>query len=437
MSNRRLFFWLWLFSLLITVATAFFLFWPVVTLHLHNWVLVKIPFSDPTPQDGVHHHYLADISADGRYVVFATAAADLFHGQTDNATQLYLWDRESRHTRRLRLKGVGREEFGQPAISADGRAVAVVARTGLAFWQLYLFDTQTGESDSIGEVNRFTKPVISADGHLIAYYENLFNLVVYDQRTQSAVTLTPDLIENGRYFLHQHNPFQPLGPLHLSADGRYLALAAELTTELACTTVIYDLNQNNVVFQLPSCPDFALTRDGRYLITRQNYGHNQFGNPVSDLTVQAWQTDETRRINDSGTLKAVSADGHIILYRSLRGGDIAWSDLTGGAVKNPPVECQASNDSAFHNGCTQALSADGRIIVFSSYASDLVPDDLNFANDLFVYDETQATIQRISPTPWLGNLFVILLFLDVAGPLHLYHRRMQRKEPAARAGKIA
>jgi len=88
--------------------------------------------------------------------------------------------------------------------------------------------------------------------------------------------------------------------------------------------------------------------------------------------------------------------------------------------QKPAVDCQAFNDYAFHDGCTQALSADGRIIVFSSYASDLVPGDINFANDLFVYDETGATIQRIPPTSWPGILLVVLLLLDLLGAAILY-----------------
>jgi len=177
---------------------------------------------------------------------------------------------------------------------------------------------------------------MSADGRTIAYYDHRLGLVVYDQQTQSATTLTPDIIENGRYFLNHKNPYRPSGPLHLSADGRYLAFAAELTTDLACATIIYDLTLSRIVFQLPSCQTFALTRDGHTLITRRNYGHNQFGNPVSDLTAQAWQTGETRRLIDSGTLWAVSADGHIILYRTPGGEEIVWYDLTSGTAKNPP-----------------------------------------------------------------------------------------------------
>jgi Tol biopolymer transport system component len=42
------------------------------------------------------------------------------------------------------------------------------------------------------------------------------------------------------------------------------------------------------------------------------------------------------------------------------------------------------------------ISADGRYIAFSSYAPDLVPDDTNFRQDVFVWDRATSTMTRIT-----------------------------------------
>ena len=50
------------------------------------------------------------------------------------------------------------------------------------------------------------------------------------------------------------------------------------------------------------------------------------------------------------------------------------------------------NDSSW----SSSISADGRYVAFSSFASNLVPDDTNGKWDVFVYDRQTNTIERVS-----------------------------------------
>ena len=52
---------------------------------------------------------------------------------------------------------------------------------------------------------------------------------------------------------------------------------------------------------------------------------------------------------------------------------------------------EANSDSLY-----PAISADGRFVVFDSYASNLVPDDTNSAVDAFLHDRLAGITQRVS-----------------------------------------
>jgi Tol biopolymer transport system component len=56
------------------------------------------------------------------------------------------------------------------------------------------------------------------------------------------------------------------------------------------------------------------------------------------------------------------------------------------------------NDNSVLNGNLNypPVSPDGRYVVFSSLASNLVPNDANFNGDVFVYDRLSQTIQLVS-----------------------------------------
>lgn len=51
-----------------------------------------------------------------------------------------------------------------------------------------------------------------------------------------------------------------------------------------------------------------------------------------------------------------------------------------------------ANDTSFQ----PAFSADGRFVAFTSAASNLIPNDTNNSNDVFVYDQTTRKLERVS-----------------------------------------
>src|SRR5207344_32485 len=87
------------------------------------------------------------ISADGRYITFASWASDLVQGDTNGEADLFVWDHKTGTVTRFTN---GYNGSGQPAISADGRYIAFecsVTMTPPIFFsqrEVFMWDRSTG-----------------------------------------------------------------------------------------------------------------------------------------------------------------------------------------------------------------------------------------------------------------------------------------------------
>jgi Tol biopolymer transport system component len=108
---------------------------------------------------------------------------------------------------------------------------------------------------------------------------------------------------------------------------------------------------------------------------------------------------------------SVSANGRYAVFRSFADNlvagdtngrwDIFVHDLQTGATTQ--VDVSSAGVEAAHGapgGLTgEAVSADGRFIVFSSSSANLVPGDTNASEDVFLRDTVSATTRRLSVKP--------------------------------------
>src|SRR5437867_3390116 len=123
------------------------------------------------------------ISADGRFVAFASYASNLVPGDTNGVADVFVHDRQTGITERVSVDSAGNEGNGGssgPAISADGRFVAFASSAsnlvpgdtnGVA--DVFVHDRQTGTTervsvDSLGNEGNGSSanPSISADGRV-------------------------------------------------------------------------------------------------------------------------------------------------------------------------------------------------------------------------------------------------------------------------------
>jgi hypothetical protein len=153
-----------------------------------------------------------DISADGRFVAFASQASNLIAGDTNDATDVFVYDRQNpTQTTRVSVGLEGAQPDGQsawPSISADGRYVAfqsfasnLVEGDTNGQYDVFVFDRVTGKTKRAsvglgGEPNaECERPSISADGRYVAFYSEASNLVADDTNEKQDVFVR-DLVGN-------------------------------------------------------------------------------------------------------------------------------------------------------------------------------------------------------------------------------------------------
>ncbi|HEX5504820.1 MAG TPA: HYR domain-containing protein, partial [Thermomicrobiales bacterium] len=154
--------------------------------------------SDGVQANGASDIHSVALSADGRYVAFLSAATNLVPGDTNSTTDVFVRDRQFGTTERVSVAGGGAQanngSTDTPALSADGRYVAFAsAATNLVpgvdtiCEDVFVHDRQTGATERVsvasdgGQANGCSRdPTLSADGRSVAFRSFASNLVPDD-----------------------------------------------------------------------------------------------------------------------------------------------------------------------------------------------------------------------------------------------------------------
>ena len=134
------------------------------------------------------------VSADGRFVAFASDAKNLVNGDTNAEWDIFVHDRRKKRTTRVSVKSNGAEVFGDSTaaqISADGKIVAFVSTADIstndingADRDVYVHNRRTKttklasiSSGGTGGNGHSDRPSISPDGRFVAFASDAGNLV--------------------------------------------------------------------------------------------------------------------------------------------------------------------------------------------------------------------------------------------------------------------
>ncbi|HBX70894.1 MAG TPA: hypothetical protein DEH25_16320 [Chloroflexi bacterium] len=137
------------------------------------------------------------ISADGRWVAFASNAENLISGDTNQVADIFVFDRLTEKFERVSVSSDGTEANAistRPAISADGRFVAFESLAdNLVFGDtnflsdIFVHDRLTGSTERVSvdangfEANGWSEQAsISEDGHYVAFLSDADNLLPND-----------------------------------------------------------------------------------------------------------------------------------------------------------------------------------------------------------------------------------------------------------------
>ena len=145
--------------------------------------------------------FLASISANGRYVAFASNATNLVKNDDNGRTDVFVHDRNTKKTRRVSVKSNGKQakdESNFPAISPDGRFIAFEStapnlingdRNGEA--DVFVHDRVTRRTKRVSVKNKggeaknggSFQPSISSGGKFVAFHSYADNLGANDQNS--------------------------------------------------------------------------------------------------------------------------------------------------------------------------------------------------------------------------------------------------------------
>lgn len=306
------------------------------------------------PGNGISR--LADISGDGRYVLFLSLASNLVPDDRNNHFDVFLFDSKTKQTEIL---------------SPENLLNQVSGRAG------YNYDLDDFEA------------VISENGRFIAFTSNLIapgsadrDIILYDREEDIARRITQG----------KEAPFSSLhwraSDLSISADGEYLLFIAKPTVE-------FD-------------PSLSPTHEERRL-----YLYSRGSNEISEVQILD-QNGKPAKTSSRIQSPMISSDGKTIVFATsidtihpldldseiddvyilnMETDELELiSQSNQGTKASSNYEFGSSRDKDhisenFYRGSKMPIiSADSRYVIFTSGSDDLVVNDFNNAEDLFVYE---------------------------------------------------
>jgi Tol biopolymer transport system component len=280
------------------------------------------------------------LSADGRYVLFRSTAANLASGSF-SGENLFLRDLQSSTTYALSTSG-----YAGVAMTRDGRYVAFGGATG----NVYVWDSQaaakvyTKTTAVIGGVG------ISPDGNRLVYS---LSAQLYAVDRAANTTWTIGSIASGSHV-----------GLRFSGNGEFLAYAAPLST--TNQIYLYDLQYKT------------------NLLVSQGYNSGGAAYGASDSP-------------------DVSAEGRFVAYRSAASNIVPGATngvpnvFLYDRLSSTTTLLSASRlgmSAADNRSLAPVFSADAQTLVFQSWASDIIAQDFNYSSDVFAF-----SLYSSSPIP--------------------------------------
>ncbi len=381
----------------------------------------------PVEADGASRQ--AAISADGRFVVFASSATNLVAGDLNGVDDVFLHDRTSGVTSLISLDSAGAQANGasaRPLVSEDGRyvlfesdATNLDASDTNASRDVFLRDTQLGTTQLVSLLPSGAQaagpsgdPSLTPDGLFAAFRieadvyvrdltANTTSLVSIDQLGVGAVgsSFGSSISADGRYVAFASLSSAIVAP---DTNGAYDVFVRDTTSGTTVLASVDTLgNQANAVSGDP-----AISPDGRFVAYFSN-ATNLVANDTNgrrDVFVHDLVTGETTRVSvDTAGVEgdelsrrpSVSFGGRYVAFYSqatnLVAGDangvadIFVRDTLFQTTRRVSIDGLGAEADAVSS--LPSVSALGQWIAFSSQATNLVAGDLNALEDIFVRDQ--------------------------------------------------
>jgi Bacterial TSP3 repeat/WD40-like Beta Propeller Repeat len=408
------------------------------------------------------------ITPDGRYVVFISAATNLVANDANGIPDVFVRDLVTETTTLVSAGATQNATaagtfMSTPSITPDGHYAAFASNARnlavgvptLTMGEVYVRDLIANSNtwvsrnaamfatNVLGPPNFFASshPVLSDDGRFVAFKTGFTNgvrasvILRFDSTTGVTTTVYTNAFSAWTYNDDVYGP-------EMTPDGRFIAFVARESgsNTNSCSVRLWDAQTGtNVLISAEgtgAVPTNSISRtpalsvDGRYVVFASN-GTNLVGNVVSNgfhlylRDVQAG-TNQLLDVDLSGVgstdlqgaIPSISSDGQLIAFCGPDGKlvagdnngafDVFLRNVTAGSAelisqRAPGLITQSGN--GISSMSQFSISADGRWIAFSSYAEDLVLNDTNGTQDVFLLDRLTGTniLVSVGTNGWSGT----------------------------------
>lgn len=339
------------------------------------------------------------ISADAAIFAFASAANDLLAGDTNNLSDIFIFNRTSAQINRASISDDGEEANGvsyTPALSGDGRYVVFSSDA-----------SNLVPGDTNGRRDIFVRDLVSGRTTRVS--------VDAMARQSNGDSFNPHISAGGRYVVFESDATNLVG--NDSNRHRDIFLFDRFNGSVRLISVGPSSVQANRDSSMP-----IISADGSYVVYESlatNLVANDSNN-ATDIFLYDRNGDSTRRVSlgadgkegdGPSTLASISADNNFVAFRSfstnLVAGDTnsSWDifvvTLSDGAVE---IASQSSGGTQGNpllsnpdvTPVRPSFSSTGRYLAFHSDATNLVVGDTNNKADVFLRDRQMGTTERLS-----------------------------------------
>jgi Tol biopolymer transport system component len=317
------------------------------------------------------------ISANGRYVAFASTATNLTGAPAGGGTaaeEVYVDDDATQSVRLVSATAGGAPANGSsssPSISADGSTVAFVSTAsnlvgGVAKGIENIYVEQAGGTPalvSIGVGGSATdgnsyQPAISADGEFVVFTSTADDLVAGDDNDKPDVferDLASGVTRRVSVASHGGQADGPSSNASVSGDGRYVTFAS---------------TSSNIVGHQATPAEEVYVHDRLSdltdVVSVSSRGRLQNAAVSSPFTQVSSISDDGRYVafdSDATNLTPAAPNGHTNVY--VRDRTMKRTELISVSTTGAP-----GDDDSF----SPEISPDGHYVIFDSLADDLAPD---------------------------------------------------------------
>ncbi len=337
------------------------------------------------------------ISADGRYVAFESAATNLVPNDTNGRLDVFVHDRTTGTTTRVSVATGGRQASGDsyhPSISADGRCVVFTSNA-----------PDLDPADGGGERDIYLHDRATGVTSLVSAGPNGFS--------PGGDSGTPQISADGWFVTFSSTA------AGLVADDTNGVADVFVRDRIKRTTTRVSVGPGGAQAIGGVSDEPAISASGRYVAFLSAATNLVAGdaNGLRDVFLHDRLTQTTTRVSVGigGTEPAgggawdvdLDRDGRLVAFTSMASNLVAgdtnntWDAFVFDRTAGTTTRVSVSNSGAQSNGLGQmsvSISADGRSVAFSSQGSTLVPLDTNNVYDIFVHDLSSRQTRRVSVT---------------------------------------